>query len=265
MRYYLLNVFAKNGKFGNQLAAVLPENDDLPAETMQAIARNFNFSETIFFNRALTGLRIFTPKGELPFAGHPTVGATWLLHHLKLKPTSYTLDVKLGTLEVKATSKEGHVTFPGKAEIKDYKGNLTELLRQANVPEEVVDRAAIRNVNVGPEFVLIPVKTREALAQAVSPIGFSEPIRTYLVHRERKDFFSVRMFSPVLSAVEDAATGSAACALGAYLQELHGVKSELITISQGKEMGRDNEIKLQVGDSISVGGEVLLWGEGILH
>lgn len=264
MKYYLLNVFAKNQKNGNQLAAVFPEKE-LSPEEMQLIARNFNFSETIFFEKDLSGLRIFTPKSELTFAGHPTVGATWLLHHLKLKPSSFTLTVKLGVLDVKASTTEGHVTFPGKAEIKNYEGNLSELLRHANVLEEDIDRSFVRSINVGPVFTLIPVKTREALTNAVSPIGFKEPIRTYLVHRDRKDFFSVRMFSPVLSSAEDAATGSAACALGAYLKELHHVTSELITVSQGKEMGRDNEIKLQIGEKISVGGEVYLWGEGTLR
>ncbi len=78
MNFYLVNVFTKNDKAGNQLAVVFPEKN-LSDVHMQDIAKEFNFSETVFID-AYQNLRIFTPKSELPFAGHPSVGAASEMH-----------------------------------------------------------------------------------------------------------------------------------------------------------------------------------------
>lgn len=265
MKYYLLNVFTKNMKAGNQLAAVLLERD-LKTEEMQAIAREFNFSETIFIKKGTTPeIRIFTPKSELPFAGHPTVGAAWLLDRLNIQRGSFNIKLPLGVVPVTAKGNEAFITFPAEAKISPYSGDLTALLKHTNVDLQDVDVEMIRVINVGPEFTLIPLKTREALREAVSPVTYNEPVKAYFIHKDATDKFSVRMFAPVLSVIEDAATGSAACALGAYLRDLHQVQSTSITVSQGLEMDRECEIKLKVGESISVGGEVKLWAEGTLY
>jgi trans-2,3-dihydro-3-hydroxyanthranilate isomerase len=265
MKFYLLNVFTKDGEAGNQLAAVFPDRN-LSLPEMQRIAREFNFSETIFLSDPETQprIRIFTPKSELPFAGHPTLGGAWLLHHLKLQKENFSLQVPLGSVPVEVTSQDGFITFPGKVKLQSYSGNLSGLLENCHLRLEEIDRENVQCVNVGPEFVVIPVKTREALAQAQSPLNFPEPVKVYLIHRGEKGKFSVRMFAPILSVIEDPATGAAACALAGYLRDFKKVPPGEAVLSQGNELGRPCELKIKWGDSIQVGGSVKLWGEGKL-
>jgi trans-2,3-dihydro-3-hydroxyanthranilate isomerase len=265
MKFYLLNVFTKNGQAGNQLAAVFLESE-LPAKNMQSIAREFNFSETIFIKKGtVPEIRIFTPKSELPFAGHPTVGAAWLLDRLNIQRGSFNIKLPIGVVPATVKGNEAIISFPAEAKIRPYTGDLDSLLKHSNVSRDNVDVEMIRSVNVGPEFTLIPLKTREALKNSVSPVQFNEPVKAYFIHKDANDQFSVRMFAPVLSVLEDAATGSAACALGAYLRDLHGVRSDRVIITQGTEMDRECEIRLKVDETISIGGEVKLWGEGSLY
>ncbi|MFP5387007.1 MAG: PhzF family phenazine biosynthesis protein [Bacteriovoracia bacterium] len=265
MKYYLLNVFTKNKKNGNQLAAIFPERE-LTQEEMQVIAREFNFSETIFFDHQKKNkIRIFTPVSELPFAGHPTVGASWLLHYLAFfTEKKFQLEVPLGILDVEA-GRETFITFPGTPHVKAYEGDLEELLQHSHVELTDIETEKVRRVNVGPEFVIIPVTTRAALGQAISPVNFHEKeTKAYYVYFIDDEHVAVRMFAPGISVSEDAATGSAACALGGFMKEVMKKSSGKITISQGSEMKRECELKLQWGTSICVGGEVKLWGEGNL-
>jgi trans-2,3-dihydro-3-hydroxyanthranilate isomerase len=265
MKFYLLNVFTKNFLAGNQLAAVFPENA-LSLTEMQSIAREFNFSETIFFDPTVISpkIRIFTPMSELPFAGHPTVGAAWLLYHLKKQNSEFSIDLPLGNVKVSATKEEALLTFPGEALIKDYTGDLNSLLKHCQVAVDDVLLNEIKVVNVGPEFTIIPLKNHQALSQATSPITFNENVKVYFCFQENPQQYFVRMFAPSLSVVEDAATGSAACALGSYLKMFKGQAQGTVLISQGKEMARECEIKLQWDSTIQVGGEVKMWGEGHL-
>lgn len=264
MKYYLLNVFTKDQINGNQLAAVFPEQE-LTQEKMQMIAREFNFSETIFFHHEdFKKFRIFTPKSELPFAGHPTVGAAWLLHHLGKVANTFTLEVKQGEVEC-SIEKLTYITYPGQPKVRNFEGNLEELLRLSNIEFLDTDSEKIRQIHVGPEFTLVPLKNRAALAQATPPLELSDKsIKAYYVFKDDENHYSVRMFAPGISVPEDAATGSAATALGGYLRDIQGMKKGEIIISQGSEMKRECEIHLRWAEKIQVGGAVKLWGEGTL-
>lgn len=223
MKFVLLNVFTKNGENGNQLAAVYPERV-LPDEQMLHIAREFNFSETIFITDKK--VRIFTPIGELAFAGHPTVGAASLIKD--------SFDVPSGKVEVEI-SDSIYVTYPGDPVVN---GNV---------------------VNAGPVFTITEVKTEKELRDLKLP---SNPIpgnRLYYFFRHDEHHYSVRMFG----MREDAATGSAACALAAFLRA-NGQKTGKIRISQGKDINRECEILLSWDDKIKIGGSVKVWGEGTL-
>lgn len=265
MKFYLLNVFSKKGEAGNQLAAVFPDRK-MTFEEMQSIAREFNFSETIFISdpEKNPSIKIFTPKSELPFAGHPTVGAAWILYHLGLQKNNFKITVPLGLVSVVVEDHGALITFPGTAKISSYQGNLPELLKHCRLEEKDIEKNDIRLVNVGPEFTVIPVKNSEALSFATSPINFTEPVKAYLVHKKSSSEYKVRMFSPALSVIEDAATGSAACALAAYLKNVKQEETGKVTISQGMELQRECEILLEWSEKIQVGGEVKLWGEGNL-
>lgn len=262
MKYYLLNVFSRQGQSGNQLAAVFPEKD-LTTEQMQLIARNFNFSETVFF----TGncLRIFTPNSELPFAGHPTVGAAWLLHHLGKVSESFSLFVPRGEVKAQAWDKFAQITFPGQAAIKPMDVDLEAVLGYAGVSLSDVELELVRNVNVGPEFTVIPLRSRNALTRAYPPLLSPAKVKLYFTYRESKSNYFVRMFAPAISVPEDPATGAAACALGGFIEQVLGEAHGVVKISQGRELGRECAIDLKWDKSIiQIGGEVTLWGSGNL-
>lgn len=264
MKYYLLNVFTKNFKNGNQLAAVFPERN-LSGEEMQQITREFNFSETIFFTPGnYTSIKIYTPNRELPFAGHPLVGAAWLLRYLAFQERNFTLEVQQGAIEVDV-GEDTFITFPGNPLVKKYEGDLEGLLRESNLDFTDTDLEQIRTVNVGPEFTIIPLNSRAALSQATPPVNFHEKhTKAYYIFKVSDDEYAVRMFAPGISVTEDAATGSAACALGGYLREVLGLPQGKLTITQGTEMRRECELKLLWDKKIQVGGKIKLWGEGEL-
>lgn len=264
MKYYLLNVFTKYFKNGNQLAAVFPERE-LTQEEMQQIAREFNFSETIFFkHRSPTSIKIFTPNSELPFAGHPLVGAAWLMRYLGLQERNFNLEVKQGSIEVDV-GEDTFITFPGNPKIRNYEGDLEGLLKESNLDFTDVEMEQIRVVNVGPEFTIIPLNSRAALSQATPPVNFHEKqTKAYYIFKVSDDEYAVRMFAPGISVSEDAATGSAACALGGYLREVAGLSQGNLTLTQGTEMKRECELKLRWKEKIQVGGKIKLWGEGEL-
>jgi trans-2,3-dihydro-3-hydroxyanthranilate isomerase len=259
MKFYLLNVFTKNKQNGNQLAAVFPEKNLTPEE-MQKISREFNFSETIFFDPAdKKHLRIFTPIGELPFAGHPTVGGAWLLHHLKHVGEKFTMTVPQGELPsvVKETAL---IQYPGTPVVRQFLGNISNVLKSCNVNEADVEIENVRSVNAGPVFTVIPLKSRKALTNATLPANQVQGTRHYFYFKEDDHHYSVRMFG----MREDPATGSAACALAGFLKQVKGQASGKVILSQGKEMNRECELHLTWDENIFIGGRVNLWGEGAL-
>lgn len=261
MNYTLLNVFTRGAEGGNQLA-VVEVKTPLKTEKMQAIARDFNFSETVFVTEH-KNLRIFTPKSELPFAGHPTIGAAWWIAQ-QTKQEQFALSLPLGLVPIRMENARPNLTFPGTPKITAYEGDLKELLKATHVSEDQVQKDLIRQINVGPEFLVIPLNSRAALTQAKPPIGFPEPVKCYFVFQEHPTIFHVRMFAPSLSVMEDPATGSAACALAGHCRAVRGIASGNVTVYQGQEMGRPSEIQLSWDQLIHVGGSVEPWAQGQL-
>lgn len=248
MKFYLLNVFTKDGKNGNQLATVMNDGSLSDSQMLQ-IAKEFNFSESIFLNQF--NIRIFTPSGELPFAGHPTVGAGWLLNHLHPGKKNFSYIVPLGEISVEVDDAVT-IKYPGAPVVSDFTGTLP-------VSENAI-AGVVKTINAGPIFNVIPMISERALRDVKLPAIPVPGIRNYFFYEHNENQFSVRM----LGSREDAATGSAACALAGYLKEVRGMKSGRVAISQGKDINRECEILLKWDDSISIGGRVTLWGEGTL-
>jgi len=261
MNFYLVNVFTKNDKAGNQLAVVFPEKN-LSDVHMQDIAKEFNFSETVFID-AYQNLRIFTPKSELPFAGHPSVGAAWTLNHLGIK--THILNLPLGKVKMKASEDGAEITFPGTPTHRDFEGNLSEVLQHCCVKREDVLEEKIKLIHVGPEFLLIPLRSRQALKKAVSPMSYKGILKVYFVFKEMDELYHVRMFSPLLSVPEDPATGSAACALAYFIKTFEEHSTGRAIVYQGLELNRACEMHLHWNEEIHLGGKVRLWAQGQLH
>lgn len=284
-RFFTLDVFTDRRFAGNPLAVVL-DAQGLDTAAMQSIAGEFNLSETVFVappadlpHRA--ALRIFTPRRELPFAGHPTVGTAVLLALLDGSGESeIVLEEGIGPVpcRVRATGQTGFASFTlpklpaetGPAPSADALAAALSL----GVDNVGFDRFAPSCWSAGNPMVFVPVRTRNAVARAkpdaarLSEFGAA----MFVFTTETVDpghAFHARMFAPHLGVPEDPATGSAAAAFSGPLAQ-SGLTdgSHSVVIEQGYEMGRPSLITLSVtissGNLVSAGvaGDAVIVSEG---
>jgi trans-2,3-dihydro-3-hydroxyanthranilate isomerase len=294
--YHLVDVFADRAFGGNPLAVFL-DGRGLSDALMQAIAKEFNLSETTFVlppeNPANDfRVRIFTPAEELPMAGHPTVGTTFVLTRAGLvRPgtdrTMITLEEGVGPIPVAIYWENGKPSFIEMQQplpkfgppIEDRAG-IAEMLSLET--EAIRAELPIQVVSCGVPFLFVPVKTLAAMRQ----IRFRRDVEERLKLPEQNIFVFTtetefagsavhsRMFSPSLGVSEDAATGGATGPLGCYLVRHRVIPSEneLRCVSeQGVEMGRPSflhiRIKHAAGEIIAVhvGGNCCYMGNGQLE
>jgi trans-2,3-dihydro-3-hydroxyanthranilate isomerase len=292
-RFVTLDVFTGERLAGNPLAVVL-DSEGLDTERMQAIAKEFNLSETVFVHppqdgRHRAALRIFTPKNELPFAGHPTVGSAVLLALLDKQDTSdailFGLEEKVGVVSCVVEmfgDDRGRARFR-LPRLPEIWGDGLDPARAAWAlgldPNEIgFDRHLPSRHSAGVPYDLVPVASLDALARArVSAESFdavfggSSHPSAYVYAREGEGF-RTRMFFPAPSLTEDPATGSAAASFaGALMQfEPMGEGDHDIPIRQGVEMGRPSEILLQLSIrsgalvSAEIGGDAVVVSRGEL-
>ncbi|STZ75498.1 PhzF family phenazine biosynthesis protein [Bergeriella denitrificans] len=274
--FYLLNVFAESHFGGNPLA-VFPAADGLNDETMQLIARQFNLSETVFVKRAARAeavkqLRIFTPAYEMPFAGHPTVGAAYLLQKLLDLPPHYRLETPAGLVDIAHDG--GAVTLALDNGIQTAASDLSREAAAALLGLAAEDVAAAPMwVNTGTWQLLLPLASFEAVARCrvADAAAFMRQTATdfgkpqIYVWALSGDTAKVRLFFGQDGAVlEDPGTGSAAANLGGWLWQQRG-GSLALNITQGDELARPNRLLLRVDDNgvVSVGGKVIEVGRGV--
>jgi trans-2,3-dihydro-3-hydroxyanthranilate isomerase len=280
-RYFVLDVFTGEALSGNPLAVVL-ETDDLDEARMQAIARELNLSETVFVRPAVeaphrAALRIFTPKRELPFAGHPTVGTAALLTLRSGEArAAFELEEKIGPIacvverrgERMAVARFRAPRLPERVEPAPDAAAVA-----AGIGLGVRDLARAPEVwSAGVAFPCVTLRTVDALARAHPQPGLTED-HVYLYVATGRRRIRARMFAPGLGVVEDPATGSAAAAFAGLLhaREEPSDGSYDVTIEQGVEMGRPSriELRLVVRDAalaaVEIGGEVVVVAEGVLH
>lgn len=289
--YYLLDVFTRDRLSGNPLAVVL-KADELSGARMQALAREFNLSETVFVlppknDRHTAALRIFTTSTELPFAGHPTIGASVLLGlHNRFSAVRLELGVGLVTAIMEKSDKR---TGQAKFALPHLPRRIAELPDRA----AVASRFGLAEADIGCgdmmparysgglPYYLIPVRDAQALeAIELERRGWAETFPgdhnaayafTATPH-ERGNDYAARMFGVGPNLGEDPATGSAAAALiglladeGGYGDGHHGA-----TIRQGREMGRPSTIAIQFNveqgalKHAGIGGSAVILAEGTI-
>ena len=269
LEYMIYDVFTEKALTGNQLGVIL-DASGLSGVQMQAIAREFNIAETIFFlppenPEHVAKVRIFMPLGELPFAGHPTIGGAIAFAGKNRLPMDAKMVLEEGigpiTCVVSADEFGGKSSFTAARTPVElpFDFNTIELCDALSLKPDMVgfDDHKICMTSGGVPYVTIPVKTLEALAAAkvnadkwlkldVKREGkFAAP---YLYCRERQSVFRVRMFAPWDGIAEDPATGSAAVAFAKTLQtfEFTSYKTHKVVINQGVEMGRPSQIGLSL-------------------
>lgn len=296
LRYITCDVFTDVRFGGNQLA-VLPEAVGLSGRQMQQIAREFNFSETTFVLPPEGGntrrVRIFTPATEVPFAGHPNIGTAFVLATIGTfgaldAPRTITFEEEAGTVAVAIERRGGERLWCELKAPQDLRVGRVVPVRAAAAavslsPEDVVSAVHAPLVaSVGLPFVIAELTGRDALSRARPDLAGVEELLAegaetpdVLVYVRSTDDFDIRarMFSPHDGIPEDAATGSANCALAGLLAHLDQAADGSFSwrIAQGVEMGRPSvlEARAEKRDGavvgVWIGGECVLVGEGSME
>ena len=266
LKFHTLDVFTNRKFAGNPLAVVF-DADHLSTEQMQTITKEFNLSETTFVMKPddpanTAKMRIFFPGGEMPFAGHPTLGTAVLLADLRgLDEVRF--ELKAGLTPVKI-SKGGVGVFtapivPFHVDVK--LPSIADTARALNLePQDIgFEGHSLTMLQGGPSFFYVPVKTRAALekssvrqpywADLLAPLGGSADA-AYVYTRggdAPHASFRARMYAPSGGIPEDPATGSATALLAAQLLTAEKLKdgTHIWNLEQGYEMGRPSDLRLE--------------------
>lgn len=277
--YHLLDVFTDRPFTGNQLA-VFVDPPRLDTDRLQRLARELNLAETVFAwstdDPSVFDVRIFTPAVEMPFAGHPTIGATV---HLATSGGSDRLVLRepIGDVVVDVErAGDGSVlrAWLTTATLPRVVGSPVEAGLAASwlglEPEDLRTDLPAVTCTAGVEFLCVPLVSRTALSSAVVTAGTGVPLYPFVLDGEASA--SVRMFGPGLGIAEDPATGAAAAAFAAYLNTyVDGADgTRRWTLTQGVEMGRPSELLVELsvaGGSLvgtRVGGRAVAVGRGTI-
>ncbi len=278
-RYRVVDVFTEHPLEGNPLA-VFPDATGIDDSTMQKIAKELNLSETTFVSpptRAdcVANVRIFTPTKELIFAGHPTIGTSFVLLDENVAPKNserFQLDEKVGPVPIRVESGERPLIWLTTPQISS--GKTFDRARCARAlglePGDLLEIPP-QILSAGNPAVFIAVKNKEAVdrawidmqAMAALKEGLQESILVFVFAPTRDGAYS-RMFAPEYGIVEDPATGSATGPLAAYMLQhdlVSGAAGSRFVSEQGVKMGRRSVLHIQLhgekgADGIEVGGYV---------
>ena len=264
--FRLVNVFAESPLAGNPLC-VFEDPRALDATTMQALALQFNLSETTFVLpslRATAHVRIFTPTFEMPFAGHPTLGTAHVVRDLLEAGDNITLEMKAGVIPVAA---DGDVWTLSANAPKHRAPAASTVDLAAMLGLSVADLAGTPLwVDTGSEQLIIPLATFAAVQRAAPSADIlrthgsnGQRAMAYVFAREGDDVLARFFFLKHVSVVEDPGTGSACANLGGWLLATGAPLPQRLTIDQGEAVGRPCRLGLEVtaDRQIRVSGRVI--------
>jgi trans-2,3-dihydro-3-hydroxyanthranilate isomerase len=274
--YLLFDVFAEAPFQGNQLGVVREHLDD---RTMQTIANELNVAETVFLRR--TGdadrpaeLRIFTPRQEMPFAGHPTIGATFAIAEV-LKWTDreqFALGERVGDVAVRVERANGALFAWLRTPPVQFENELSRqecAAALALAPGELHETLPPQIAGAGNPFLFVALKTRDAVDRASFSSGLGANVEAHLsgvfVFALTENGTYARMFAPMSGIAEDPATGSATGPLFAYLKKYGALDPQRTSFvsEQGVKLGRRSVLHVRLeGADVDVGGQTVLMGEG---
>ena len=275
--FRILNVFARDGRLTGNPLCVFEDGAALDAETMQALARQFNLSETTFIlpsARATAAVRIFTPAYEMPFAGHPTLGTAHVVRALTNAGASITLDMQAGIIPVSAEGDRWtlEARSPRQRAITQTRAELAGILglEALDVGEWPLW------VNAGREQLVVPVTSDDAVrraaprADAFATLKSEDGASMALVFCDAGDAAGTvlaRFFLPSgASILEDPATGSACANLGGWFTVVRPATDIARTVSQGEVVRRPSTLFLRVQSGrIFVAGEVIELGRSAIE
>jgi trans-2,3-dihydro-3-hydroxyanthranilate isomerase len=291
VNFYIVDVFAESKYAGNQLAVFCGAGvAELSEAQMLLIAREINYSETTFIRSPDPrdggyDVRIFTPKKELPFAGHPTLGTAFVLQQeiIREKVDRVILNLAVGQIPVTFNYHNESADILWMRQNPPSFGQVLSAESLANVlnlePDEIDPNFPIQEVSTGVPFIIVPLKTLASLKKAqVNLDKYFELVDTM----EAKEILifcpetysdlndlSVRVFAHSLGIPEDPATGSANGCLAGYLVEYayYGLAKIDVRVEQGYEIDRPSLLLLQAAQNegeigVLVGGKVVMVAKG---
>ncbi len=277
--YCVVDVFTREPLEGNPLA-VFTDAAAIPEHRLQQIARELNLSETVFlYPPTIAGcaarLRIFTPAREVPFAGHPTVGSSfvlWQLNRVPREAASFQLEEKVGIVPIRIEHGEMPMfwlTTPPITFSRTF--DRTEAAAAVGLLPEDLMPATPQIVSAGNAMVMIPVCTPECVDRARPDSSATRkltgsldvPAGLFVFSPTEEGAYS-RMFAPEFGVPEDPATGSATGPLAAYMAHhklLNASGGSRFVSEQGTKMGRRSYLHIQFHgddgkDGIEIGGYV---------
>jgi trans-2,3-dihydro-3-hydroxyanthranilate isomerase len=285
VRFFIADVFAEEKYSGNPLAVYLVDSP-LSGREMQRIAHEIHFAESTFVLSGEPGrngypVRIFTPRKELDFAGHPSLGTAYIIReHLMKHPVERVLlDLKVGPTPI-SFSQDGSIWMDQIEPVFRHIPREEALMKMLNLPEDALHPDfPVEQVSTGLPHILIPLRKLEFLRRAkvdkdlyfkIVEKTWAKNILVFCGEGYRSDQdISVRMFADYLGIPEDPATGSGNGCLAGYLVKhrfFHSTKID-IRVAQGYEVDRPSLLLLRAEErgqkiKISVGGRVFDIAEG---
>jgi PhzF family phenazine biosynthesis protein len=276
--YRILNVFARAGRLTGNPLCVFEDGVGISDDDMQALARQFNLSETTFVlpsSKATARVRIFTPSYEMPFAGHPTLGTAYVVRDLKGCGDELKLEMKAGVIPVSANGNRWtlEANTPRGRAVPHSRSELSEML---GLEESDMGEWPLW-ISAGREQLMVPLKSLDAVRRA-------RPKPDVFMRLKSEDgasmayvFFDggreveARFFFPSGPAIiEDPATGSACSNLGGWFSVIQPKVPIARSVSQGEAVQRPSTLFLNVewlesNPRIFVGGDVIELGRGTVN
>jgi trans-2,3-dihydro-3-hydroxyanthranilate isomerase len=271
LRYVVADVFTETALTGNQLA-VFTDGREVDDDTMQKLAREMNFSETVFVLPSEKGgharIRIFTPSSELPFAGHPVLGSAFVLA-APMQLSEIRLETDSGVVPVTLEREGGRIVFGWMQQpIPDF-----EPFERADELQQALGVRSGLPVDVyylGPGHVYVELGSADEVAGLAPDFGalagFELGINCFAGSGRH---WKTRMFAPSSGVAEDPATGSAAGPLALHLARYGRISfGDEIEISQGDELKRPSKLYARVEGSrdrierVEVGGSAVTVARG---
>jgi trans-2,3-dihydro-3-hydroxyanthranilate isomerase len=273
LRYVVVDVFTDEPLTGNQLA-VFTDAREIPEPRLQRLAREINFSETVFVYPATEGgharIRIFTPLAEIPFAGHPTLGTAFVLGGPMQSP-EIRLETGRGTVLVRLEREENRIVF----------GRMDQPLpsiQPFDAEKELFDALGVESSELpvdlydnGMRHVYVALGSQDEVARLrpdLAPLELAPDLGVNCFAGSGRRW-KTRMFAPGGGVPEDAATGSAAGPLSLHLARYGRIGfGDEIEISQGAEIGRPSTLFARADgtaenvERIEVGGSAVAVARG---
>jgi len=273
--YRIVNVFTRNGTLTGNPLCVFENGEGLSDVEMQALALQFNLSETTFIlpsDKANARVRIFTPAYEMPFAGHPTLGTAHVVNAMQNAGGNLKLEMKAGVIPVAFDGQRWELSAnaPRWREVTESREFLADML---GLPVAAIGERPLW-VNAGKEQLVIPLTSTDHV-RAVKPK--TEPFwqlksedgqsMAYVFAPQDANTITCRFFFPKAPAIlEDPATGSACSNLGGWFVAMQR-GPQTLTVLQGDQVGRPSTLFLRVDaeQRIFVGGGVIELGVGVVR